>query len=380
VAEDKEKKEEGKFEFTAEGEALGYIGMDQAQVRAMQVATETPGDYGSAYSGIRMAFEVVNAQETEDHYVITLSLRPLGDFSGRPGQERFFIEKEGAIAHRQLLAFPRPRRRFPVIPVAMGLAVAGVVAVIAVLAAGGLGQGDDSQPSAAASLPTTKPIPATQTPLPTPTEAQAVVPSSEATATPEPAATTRPSPAPTLEPTSTANPRPTTTPTSIYNLTILSAPAEGGTVSPSGGAYDAGSTVTLTATPQFPYALESWTGTENDNINPTAVTLNGHTLVTANFKELSPTPEETVNGLLGGPAPIGNLNLTAGQWVQGELHGSSDISVHIVDMNNNVVKDFGRIRDAYFTFQAPSNGTYAVVVYRLHSIGRERFTLSYILY
>jgi len=76
MAEDQEKKEEDKLEFTAEGEALGYIGMDQAQVRAMQVATETPGDYGPAYTGVRMAFEVVSDQETEDHYVITLSLRP----------------------------------------------------------------------------------------------------------------------------------------------------------------------------------------------------------------------------------------------------------------------------------------------------------------
>ena len=61
MAEDQGKKDEEKLDFTAEGEALGYIGMDQAQVRAMQVATETPGNYGSAYSGIRMAFEVASA-------------------------------------------------------------------------------------------------------------------------------------------------------------------------------------------------------------------------------------------------------------------------------------------------------------------------------
>ena len=186
MADEPEKKDEEKFEFDAAGEALGYIGMDQAQVRAMQVATGTPGDYGSAYSGIPMAFEVVTAQETEDHYVITLSLRPQGDFSGRPGQEQFFIEKEGGVAHRQVLARPRPGRRFPVIPVAIGLATAGVVAVIAVLAVGGLGRGEDSQPVAAASLPTATPIPATQTPLPALTEAPALVPPSEAAPTPTP--------------------------------------------------------------------------------------------------------------------------------------------------------------------------------------------------
>ena len=184
MAEDQEKKDEEKFEFTAEGEALGYIGMDQAQVRAMQVATETPGDYGPAYAGIRMAFEVVSAQETEDHYVITLSLRPQGDLSGRTGQEQFFIEKEGGVAHRQVLVFPRRGRRFPVIPVAIGLAVAGVVAVIAVLAVAGLGGGADSQPgdteaqvvvppttTAPVAPITTAPVPSTPTFTPVPTTA-----------------------------------------------------------------------------------------------------------------------------------------------------------------------------------------------------------------
>ena len=42
----------------------------------MRVATETPGDYGTAYTGVRMAFQVFGAEETDDHYVITLSLRP----------------------------------------------------------------------------------------------------------------------------------------------------------------------------------------------------------------------------------------------------------------------------------------------------------------
>ena len=114
---DQDKKDEEKFEFTAEGEALGYIGMEQAQVRAMRVATETPGDYGPAYSGIRMAFDVAQSEDREDDYVITLSFRPQGDFSGRPGQEQFFIEKDGTVAHRQVLALPRPRRGAPVIPI-----------------------------------------------------------------------------------------------------------------------------------------------------------------------------------------------------------------------------------------------------------------------
>ena len=107
MVEDEGKKEEEKFEFTSEGESLGYISSDQARVLAMRTARESPGDYGRRLSGVSMAFEVVEEEDTEDHYVITLSFRPQGRFTGTPGQEQFFIEKEGAIAHRQVLS-PNP--------------------------------------------------------------------------------------------------------------------------------------------------------------------------------------------------------------------------------------------------------------------------------
>ena len=114
MAEDPEKEaEEEKLELTPEGETMGYIGMDQAQVRAMQVATETPGDYGGRFSGVSMAFEIIEAVEDEDYYTITLSFRPQGDFAGSPGREQFFFEKAGGIAHRQVLGLPRLGRGFP---------------------------------------------------------------------------------------------------------------------------------------------------------------------------------------------------------------------------------------------------------------------------
>ena len=42
------KQEEEKFDFTREGEALGYISLDQARVLAMRTAREAPGDYAPA--------------------------------------------------------------------------------------------------------------------------------------------------------------------------------------------------------------------------------------------------------------------------------------------------------------------------------------------
>ena len=66
MAEDQGKEEE-KFDFTGEGEAVGYISLEQARVLAMQ----TPGEYGSQYQDISMAFEVVQANEGEDYYDVS---------------------------------------------------------------------------------------------------------------------------------------------------------------------------------------------------------------------------------------------------------------------------------------------------------------------
>ena len=102
MAEDQGKEGE-KFDFTGEGEAVGYISLAQARLLAMQTARETPGNYGCRYHNVPMASEVVVSAEEEDYYTITLSFRLQRDFSGRPGQEQFFSEKEGTVAHRQVL-------------------------------------------------------------------------------------------------------------------------------------------------------------------------------------------------------------------------------------------------------------------------------------
>ena len=44
MAEDQEKKDEEKFDFTAQGEAIDYLTLDQARFVAMQTARETPGN------------------------------------------------------------------------------------------------------------------------------------------------------------------------------------------------------------------------------------------------------------------------------------------------------------------------------------------------
>jgi len=51
MAEDQGKEEE-KFGFTGEGEAVNYISLAQAWLLAIRTAREPPGEYGSQYRGI----------------------------------------------------------------------------------------------------------------------------------------------------------------------------------------------------------------------------------------------------------------------------------------------------------------------------------------
>ena len=200
MAQDEGKQEE-KFDFTSEGEALSYISLDQARVLAMRTARESPGSYGRRFADVPMAFEAIADEETEDHYVVTLSFRPEGAFAGTPGREQFFIEKEGNVAVRQVLSLPGRVgwRRIPLSLVVVGLVVVVAAAVGGVFAATGGGDGpDDSSPQVAA-LPTSTPVPTTSTLVPAPTTATATAIALPVVATATPAA---------LAPTTTLPPLP----------------------------------------------------------------------------------------------------------------------------------------------------------------------------
>jgi len=217
VAEDKGKEEE-KFDFTSEGE--GYISLAEARVLAMQTASSVPGDYGRQYRGVAMVFEVAESGEDDDYYTVTLSVRPQGDFLGRPGQEQFVVGKDGTIALRQVLSLPTQTAAspadtaskgggFPVLPVAIGLMVVGVIAAVGAMFLMS-SSGGDSVPIAAV-VPTGTPAP-TQPPAPTetlaPTETPAATPTFTPmpTYTPYPTYTPRPTPRPTSRPMATAPP------------------------------------------------------------------------------------------------------------------------------------------------------------------------------
>ena len=75
-----------------------------------------------------------------------------------------------------------------------------------------------------------------------------------------------------------------------YTLTTAVSPAGSGTVSPSSGTYAAGTVVTLTATAAADYSFSSWSGTDNNAINPTTVTMTSDKSVTAYFTVVGEYP------------------------------------------------------------------------------------------
>ncbi len=84
--------------------------------------------------------------------------------------------------------------------------------------------------------------------------------------------------------------------TKTYNLTVSCSPSGTGTVAPNTGFYDAGTSVTLTATGVFPYVFKNWTGTDNDNVNPTTLMMSSDKSVTAYFA--TNTPAEYTDSLV----------------------------------------------------------------------------------
>jgi len=78
--------------------------------------------------------------------------------------------------------------------------------------------------------------------------------------------------------------------TQTYTLTTNVSPPGAGSVSPSGGDYDSGMSVTLTAAPDSGYTFDYWGGSATGTNTTTTITMNSDKSVTANF-------EATPNGL-----------------------------------------------------------------------------------
>lgn len=110
MADELNKKEDAKLEFTPDGEVPGYISLDQATVLAIRIAREDTSVYDEEFANRELVWLVERAEESEDYYRIFIGYRPLRKFKGESGVEQFTIDKLGNIDSRLILSIPRRRR------------------------------------------------------------------------------------------------------------------------------------------------------------------------------------------------------------------------------------------------------------------------------
>ncbi|MCX5991130.1 MAG: hypothetical protein NTZ04_02180, partial [Chloroflexi bacterium] len=153
-----------------------------------------------------------------------------------------------------------------------------------------------------------------------------------------------------------------------------------GSINPNSGVYDAGTVVTLTPVAVFPYVLDHWSGTDNDTINPTTVTMNADTSVTAHFRLLSPGLPNTANRPSVCVSVAIPIHLEAGQWLQAQFTSSHADPVNATDPNGTLLKDLGIVTVTNFTLQAQITGTYYVNCTNNDMIMCSGITLTYTIY
>jgi len=92
--------------------------------------------------------------------------------------------------------------------------------------------------------------------------------------------------------TPTVTEQPTQTTLQTYALNVAVSPLGAGSVSPSGGHYESGLQVTLTATAESGYAFDYWDGAASGSSNTITIIMNSAKSITAHFKtvQASATP------------------------------------------------------------------------------------------
>jgi hypothetical protein len=109
--------------------------------------------------------------------------------------------------------------------------------------------------------------------------------------------------------------------------------------------------------------------------------MNSDKSVTVYFTKLTPHDQTPINGELYGQIVSIPIQLSAGQWVQGEIIANTyDIGAQIQDPYGNVTKELGRIKQSTFSLQAQTTGTYNFVIYENYGIGHNFYTLTYTIY
>ena len=124
--------------------------------------------------------------------------------------------------------------------------------------------------------------------------------------------TTTPTPTPAPSPASATTPIPAQVAVARYVLSISSNPAGAGNISPSGGTYDSGTSVTVIATPAFGYRFDRWSGDFSGTSPTITLTINSNKEIVANFVSIQYTLSTAVS-----PTGSGSISPSGGSYDSG---------------------------------------------------------------
>ena len=109
---------------------------------------------------------------------------------------------------------------------------------------------------------------------------------------------------------------PSTTTTTVTQFTLAVTAAEGGGVSSTGGTYDDGTSVSITATPTEGYEFVGWNGTDMSSSTIT-ITLTANTTIEALFSQVSTTTTVTQFTLAVSASNGGTVSTEGGDFEEG---------------------------------------------------------------
>ena len=165
-----------------------------------------------------------------------------------------------------------------------------------------------------------------------------------------------------------------------YRLSVSTDPQGIGVVSPISGNYDAGQSVTVSASVDFPYVFDHWIGSDNNSINPSTITMDTSKSIVAYFTELKPGETQSKSGMLynnGNPKPV--IPLKAGQWAIIGITLTPNSYVSLLDPYFGVIKDFKLTSTTSYTFKAEKTGDYTVNI-DANAVFGTGYTLKYTIY
>jgi len=150
--------------------------------------------------------------------------------------------------------------------------------------------------------------------------------------------------------------------TKLFTLKVSANPSAGGTINQGNNLYDAGTQIKLLATQTYPYAFNGWSGTDNDAINPTTVTMNTDKSVIGNFVTVTMGEWKVENNsVFRGGTNSFPIDLNQNDYLEGSIGGYLT-HVYIQDPSGTVIKDLGAVSQTNFLITAQVPGRYAIIL------------------